>query len=201
MPRLSDKTRAERRQHILTSAWKCFSRNGFHATSMDDVIAGTGMSSSAVYRYFRSKDEIIAATTEEGLNRVRGVFVAILEQDPCPSPAEMLILLSGELHSRTTHPDYDMTRIALQAWAEALRNPRLLAQARAIYLDTLGLIDALARRWCEAGHLPAGADTRAAAATLLSLMKGLIVMHHIVEDVDAGTLATGLSLLGGSLAR
>jgi len=48
MPRLSDTTRAQRRQHILTSAWGCFSRDGFHATSMDDIIAATGMSSSAV---------------------------------------------------------------------------------------------------------------------------------------------------------
>ena len=54
MPRLSTELFAQRRQHVLTSAWQCFSRDGFHATSMDDIIAATGMSSSAVYRYFRS---------------------------------------------------------------------------------------------------------------------------------------------------
>jgi AcrR family transcriptional regulator len=46
-PWLSDKTREQRRQHILTSAWRCFSRDGFHATSIEDVIAATGMSSSS----------------------------------------------------------------------------------------------------------------------------------------------------------
>ena len=60
MPRLSEQTRAQRRQHILSSAWMCFSRDGFHATSMDQVIAQTGMSSSAVYRYFGSKEETSA---------------------------------------------------------------------------------------------------------------------------------------------
>ncbi len=201
MPRLSEKTRADRRQHILTSAWKCFSRNGFHATSIDDVIAETGMSSSAVYRYFRSKDEIIDATTEEGLTRVRRIFVAVLERDPCPSPTETVVLLTGELDSRTAHPDYDMTRIALQAWAEALRNPRLLERAHTIYTDTLDHIDELARRWRSNGHLPPEADTRAAAATLFCLMHGLIVMHHLVDDVPAETLHTGLSLLGAGLTR
>ncbi|MEC3974436.1 TetR/AcrR family transcriptional regulator [Amycolatopsis sp. H20-H5] len=201
MPRLSEKTRADRRQHILTSAWKCFSRNGFHATSIDDVIAETGMSSSAVYRYFRSKDEIIDATTEEGFTRVRGIFVAILDRDPCPSPAETVVLLTGELDSRTTHPDYDMTRIALQAWAEALRNPRLRERAHTIYTDTLDHIDELAHRWRQDGHLPPDADTRAAATTLFSLMHGLIVMHHLVDDVPAKTLHTGLSLLGTSIGR
>ena len=74
MPRLSEQRREERRRHILTSAWGCFSRNGFHATSMDDVIAATGMSSSAVYRYFRSKDELIAAAADEGLALVRDLL-------------------------------------------------------------------------------------------------------------------------------
>ena len=67
MPRLSEQTRAQRRQHILSSAWTCFSRDGFHATSMDQVIAETGMSSSAVYRYFDSKEELIRASAEEAV--------------------------------------------------------------------------------------------------------------------------------------
>jgi AcrR family transcriptional regulator len=83
VPKLSDQTRARRRQHILTSAWSCFSRNGFHATSMDDVIAASGMSSSAVYRYFRGKEELIEATTDEGLAKVRQIFVDLLANESC----------------------------------------------------------------------------------------------------------------------
>jgi AcrR family transcriptional regulator len=104
MPRLSEQTRAQRRQHILTSAWMCFSRDGFHATSMDQVIAATGMSSSAVYRYFGSKEEIIHASAEEGVSRVRGIFVGLLDRDPVPTPAETLSLLVAELRNRTNNP-------------------------------------------------------------------------------------------------
>jgi AcrR family transcriptional regulator len=125
MPRLSDTTRAQRRQHILTSAWGCFSRDGFHATSMDDIIGATGMSSSAVYRYFRSKEEIVRASAEEGVGNVRQIFVTLLDRDPCPDPAETLTHLVAELHRRTDNPDYDMTRLALQTWAETLRDPVL----------------------------------------------------------------------------
>ncbi len=81
MPRLSEKTRAQRRQHILTSAWTCFSRGGFHTTSMDQVIAATGMSARAVYRYFGSKEEIIHASAEEGVTRVRDIFSGLLDRD------------------------------------------------------------------------------------------------------------------------
>jgi AcrR family transcriptional regulator len=198
VPRLSDKTREQRRQHILTSAWRCFSRDGFHATSIEDVIAATGMSSSAVYRYFRSKEEIIRASAEIGVARVRDIFVALLERDPCPTPAETLALLVAELHTRTDNPEYDMTRLALQTWAEALRDPVLHEHARASYRDTLDHIGKLTAYWRDAGHIPPGADTKAVAATLFSLMHGLIVMHHLVDDVPADVLLRGVSLLGAA---
>lgn len=166
---------------------------------MDDVIAATGMSSSAVYRYFRSKNEIIDATTDEGLDRVRGIFVGLLERDPCPTPDETVRLLVEEIRSRTSNPDYDMTRIALNTWAEALRDPLLQDRARALYRDALDRIAELADRWRADGHLPPGADTAAAAATLFTLMHGLIVMHHVVEDVAADVLRAGLSTLGSAV--
>ena len=133
MPKLSDQTRARRRQHILSSAWSCFSRNGFHATSMDDVIVASGMSSGAVYRYFSTKEELILATADEGLAKVRQIFVDLLAYESCPTPAETLRLLVDELDSRVDNSEYDMTRIALQIWAEAVRNPTLHERARALY--------------------------------------------------------------------
>ena len=199
MPRLSDKTREQRRLHILTSAWRCFARDGFHATSIEDVIAATGMSSSAVYRYFRSKEEIIRASAEIGVARVRDIYVALLERDPCPTPAATLALLVDELHARTDNPDYDMTRVALQTWAEALRDPVLHKHARASYREAQAHIIELAARWRDAGYIPADADTTAVAATLFSLMHGLIVMHHLVDDVGADILLRGLSPLGAAI--
>src|ERR1700741_597126 len=199
MTRLSEQTRAQPRQHILASAWTCFSRDGFHATSMDQVVAETGMSSSAVYRYFDSKEEILRASAEEGVARVRGIFGALLDRAPVPTPAETLSLIVAELRSRTNNPDYDMTRLALQTWAEALRDPVLHKRARTLYLQTLDHIAELAGRWRDKGYIPPNSDTNAVAASLFSLMHGLIVMHPLVDDVPSDALRNGLSLLGAAV--
>lgn len=116
MPRLTDERREERRRHILTSAWTCFSANGFHATSMDDVIAATGMSSSAVYRYFRSKDDLIDAAADEALTLVRNLFDGLLAQSPTASPAQAVAAMVGEVRDRDAQSEYDLTRIAIQSW-------------------------------------------------------------------------------------
>jgi AcrR family transcriptional regulator len=138
MPRLSTETREQRRQHVLTSAWRCFARDGFHATSMDDIIAATGMSSSAVYRYFRSKEELIAAASGESLAQLRELFAGLLARQPAPTPAETIGALVGQLARRSEHADYDLSKIAIHAWAESLRRPELAASTRDFYRDLRG---------------------------------------------------------------
>jgi hypothetical protein len=92
-----------------------------------------------------------------------------------------------------------MTRIALQTWSESLRDAGLRSRAQALYVETLDRITELAAHWRTDGHLPSGADPRAVAATLFSLMHGLIVMHHLVHDVAAQTLRSGLAGLGAAV--
>lgn len=167
---------------------------------MDTVVAETGLSISAVYRYFHSKEELIHATAEEGVGRLRAIFVALLERDPCPNPAETLDLVSADLRNRTGDFDYDVTRLALQGWAEALRDEPLHQRIQARYRDTLDCIAELADRWCNEGYLPPDADTKAVAAAFFSVMQGRRVMHHLVDDVPADALRAGVALLGIAVA-
>lgn len=96
---------------------------------MDDVIAATGWSSSAVYRYVRSKDELIEAATEESLRQLEGVVTELGSRTPHPSSLDTIRALVDELGRRSEHPSYDLTRIVIQSWSEALRNPVVAARA------------------------------------------------------------------------
>jgi AcrR family transcriptional regulator len=61
-------TRAERRdqqrQRIMDAAQLCFVRHGFQGASMQQICAEAGMSPGALYRYFSSKESIVAAICE-----------------------------------------------------------------------------------------------------------------------------------------
>jgi len=200
VPRLSEQTRATRRHHILTSAWICFSRNGFQATSMDEVIAQTGMSSSAVYRYFRGKDELIDATAEAGLTRIRDIFAGALESRPIATPSDMLDILVSDLRAQTSTPEYDITRIAIQSWAEALRRPPLRQRTRQLYREAREQLVALAVRWQAEGLLPEDASPRATATVLFAMMPGLLINHHLVDTISLEDLSRGLTGLARAIA-
>ena len=61
MPKISGAKRDQKRRQILDAALACFSENGFHQTSMADVVGRSKLSHGAVYLYFPAKDDIIAA--------------------------------------------------------------------------------------------------------------------------------------------
>ena len=61
MPKVTEEHVAARRRQILSAALRCFARQGFHRTTMQDIFREADLSPGAVYSYFGSKDELIAA--------------------------------------------------------------------------------------------------------------------------------------------
>lgn len=57
--------RAERIPQILQAARLVFARSGFAQARMEDIAQAAGLSKAAVYLYFPSKDEVIAALLQQ----------------------------------------------------------------------------------------------------------------------------------------
>jgi AcrR family transcriptional regulator len=51
---------AEKRRHIVETAYRLFKRDGFHATGIDRIIAEADIAKMTMYRHFPSKDGLIA---------------------------------------------------------------------------------------------------------------------------------------------
>src|SRR5438445_7324216 len=52
--------REQVRQEIIKSAARLFNRYGFSAVSIDDIMAGAGLTRGGFYSYFQSKSELYA---------------------------------------------------------------------------------------------------------------------------------------------
>lgn len=66
------------RERILNAAQKCFVESGFHAASMATIAETSDMSPGLIYRYFKSKNEIILAIIERQLELLR-MDLAVLD--------------------------------------------------------------------------------------------------------------------------
>jgi AcrR family transcriptional regulator len=198
MPKISETTRETRRRHVMVSAWKCFSRKGFQATTMDEIIAETGMSSSSVYRYFTGKDELIGSAAEESLTTTRGALVALLEQRPVAGPRATLTALVGALQRQIDQPGYDLSKITVNAWGEALRNPAMHKQAYRFYNETHKTLSKLASLWQSEGLVADDVDATAIADLFIALMPGMLVTRHLYKTPNAARLIEGMIAVAGS---
>ena len=69
-----------RRQQLVETALELFSREGFHATGIDRILAVSGVAKRTLYHHFRSKDELILAALRLRDERFRDDFIARAER-------------------------------------------------------------------------------------------------------------------------
>ncbi|MGY1669849.1 TetR/AcrR family transcriptional regulator [Geodermatophilus sp. SYSU D00710] len=195
MPRVSESHLAARRDQILDAATARFAANGFQATGMADVIAASGMSAGAVYRYFRSKDELIAAIVDRILGEAAVRFEALLEEDAAPDPVDAVAAAVRMVADVAAREPVDVTRVAVQAWGEALRNPAVHAVVDRAYRTIRGYFVEVARRGQAAGRLPADADPLHLGATMFSTVIGFLLQRLLLGDVDPAAYAEALRVV------
>jgi AcrR family transcriptional regulator len=192
MPKVTDAHLAARREQIVDAAMTRFAEGGFHSTGMAEVIAATGLSAGAVYRYFPSKEALIRAIVEERvLANAAAAFEHIIDEG-VDDPVEAVSAALGIVDAVTARQGVDVTKIAVQAWGEALRNPDILDVAQGAYAKMRGYLAAVARRAKEHGRLGADADPDEMAKAMLSLVMGYIIQRLIMGDVDRSTYTAAL---------
>ncbi|WP_418003527.1 TetR/AcrR family transcriptional regulator [Mycobacterium sp. PDNC021] len=62
--------RAATRRRLIDAALDVFSRNGFHAASLDEIAASAGVSKGAVYYNFTSKEDLFLTLLEDQFERI-----------------------------------------------------------------------------------------------------------------------------------
>ena len=78
-------TKGERtREAIMAAASDLFRERGFRETSLGDIGAAAGVSGPAIYRYFKSKGELLSVLIEEAAVLWRETADAVLNQDTPP---------------------------------------------------------------------------------------------------------------------
>ncbi|ATY13728.1 TetR/AcrR family transcriptional regulator [Amycolatopsis sp. AA4] len=172
MPRVSQQYKDDQRGEILAAARRCFLRNGFHRTSMQDVFAEAGKSAGAVYRYFPKKEDMIVAVAAQNLDDVTGVLRAALarsggENGVGEVMAELLEAVA-ELHR-----DRQLASMAVLVWSEAQRNPELADRLTAASAEMSAEVAGLVRSRQETGTWT-GASADALAQAILALLPGFL---------------------------
>ncbi len=197
MPRVSESYLEARRRQIMDAAVVCFSREGFHRTTMQDIVAETGLSAGALYRYFPAKEDIVAAIAEEH-HRQEASALAKAGSDADLRTA--LQRIAEATLGRLTDPhEQRWRRVTVQVWGEALRDERIMEVVSAGLTEPVAIIAELVRRAQRAKTVPAEVDPEAFARVCVAIFQGLVLQQAWDPELDveacinaASTLVDGL---------
>jgi AcrR family transcriptional regulator len=193
MPKVSEEHLEQRRRQILDAARRCFIRQGVHATSMQDIMAESQLSAGAVYRYFKSKNDIIAAIVSSVIGDIQSFLAELVTADPLLPLDEIVLRVAG--HFADTARAGGVVRLAPQAWALATVDPQLHTFVNGHMTSVREQWIIYARRCVDEGLLPPGTDPVAVGKTVFTLLPGFVLQHLITEDVDPEEFAGGLRAL------
>ena len=186
MPKISEMKREERRRQILDAALSCFSKDGFHQTSMPDIVQQSGLSHGAVYVYFRSKEDIIVALAVDR-HRQEAVLNSLVNNSDDPLES-LLALIRGYARSLAPSSGDDRRRVSINGWAEALRNERVKASVVEGVEAPIAVIAALAEQARRQGRLSAEIDAETLARTLVALFQGFMLQVAWGQAVEIDSL-------------
>ena len=79
--------RQARQAEIVQAAGRVFSRNGYHTSSIADVIAAAGISRGTFYLYFDSKEQLFLGLIDDFVRRMVEVVQVVDVRGPAPLSA------------------------------------------------------------------------------------------------------------------
>ncbi|WP_236795042.1 TetR/AcrR family transcriptional regulator [Amycolatopsis sp. GM8] len=172
MPRVTQAHLDARRQQIIDAARARFATHGFARTSMSDLVEASGLSTGAIYRYFKGKDQIVAAICEQGSQAL---------------PAELTAASVHDFlqHIRTMAREEDHARLVAQIYAEAAVSPPLAALLRQQLDDLRNAVAALLP-----DHKPAEAGRIAEA--FVAVCEGYSQQLAVRGDLDPAPFTAAL---------
>lgn len=148
---------------------ECAQRKGLAAMSMADIISESGLSAGAIYGYYKSKDEILAALA----TRVVGGRVAVLDEigarSPVPHPAEAML----EFMSSVTGPLRD-GGLVVQIWGMAANSETIGVIARESYGQVIQHLDGYLNAWYRQARELDTEDAATAASVILPAVLALM---------------------------
>ncbi|MDO9411797.1 MAG: TetR/AcrR family transcriptional regulator [Pseudolabrys sp.] len=157
----------DRRAEILDAAERCFARAGFHRASMQDICGEAQMSPGNLYRYFPSKEALIAGICER--NRADAVASFALVDEA----KDFFEGLAGLAQRHLVDRSDAEVGLCAEIMSESRRHPDIAKLNQAIEADIKERLADMLQRAADRGEIRKDVDLQSAASVLMVLGDGM----------------------------
>ncbi len=169
----------DRRSAILDAAERSFIKRGFHRATMQDVAAEAGMSPGNLYRYFPSKETIVAGLAERDCAKIANDFEMLAQAPPS------IEMLEEMARGYLIHESREHKIMELEIWAESTRNPAIGSICSAIQCEVDDKLLIYLERVRAAGLIASHVDVKRVLTMMTMLVDGFVRRRATDADFDA----------------
>jgi AcrR family transcriptional regulator len=175
VPKVSPTHEQRRREQILDAALACFARQGYHTTSIGDIVRESGLSVGALYTYYPAKEELFLAVASRRTQQALGRLKQLFQQpggivDKAEDAATVFFdQLQDELGS--------YARVSSEFWNAATLSEQLQRQREWLCESVRGFVRELLSEAKRRGEIRQDVDIPAMTELIMALNDGLL-LHH-----------------------
>ena len=176
-----EKGTAERRQQILVAAMSCFMRKGYYRSTMDDIVAESGLSKGTLYWYFKGKKELFLALFQSITQQLESGWLAQID-DPYLTATEKL-RLSTTMFRVELSEMVPFIGIMLEAWAMTRHDPEMDKLVRDMYAPYLNIMSSIIAEGIASGEFEA--DSAEDIAKVIMILYDGLTLAKALDPFEA----------------
>ncbi|MDB5147831.1 MAG: hypothetical protein JWQ57_1851 [Mucilaginibacter sp.] len=171
-----------KRNEMIKYAYDLFYKNGFHATGVDTIAEGTGISKRTLYKHFTSKEGLIVATIDYYHEMRYQTISGFLEKSTLKNPVEKILMLFDFLAELVDSGMLDGC-FAMNAKSEYANKAR---EIEAAYEAYVAAVQQLIELHLEEGNVR---NSKSTAMQVVMLFEGAIIRSKATGNSQAVKLA------------
>jgi AcrR family transcriptional regulator len=182
MRRTNLQLQSDRRAEILGAAQRCFVRSGFHGASMQEICTEAGMSPGNLYRYFASKEALVAGIAERDRAEVAQQFAKV------DLGHGFFAVLEGLAQHHFAEKPAEQVLLCTEVMAEARRNAEIARISAGFDADVKKWLVDLLRSGSEHGDIPGDVDFDGVVTMLMIIADGVWWRRALDPDFDPASV-------------
>jgi len=172
-PKVTSQYKTEIREKIVDAAIVTFSKHGYDRTKMDDIAETANLSKGTIYLYFKSKEELFYAISENNIKALKEQLSVLFTK------SEDLISDSQKFYVNFRKASEQSDKVFLESIAESSRNQRLQEMLYHQRMKVLDIVTEYLKLQIKKGFFRSDIDVDAVAVGLVSLYDGLSISKII----------------------
>ena len=162
----------ERKAQIYEAALACFSRKGYHQTTMDDIVAESGLSKGSLYWYFKSKKELFLSLFQEMMAQFGQAWESIVADEEVSATDKLLAslaLIRTEFEEMI--PFFGMM---MEAWTLTRHDEDVERLTRKLYEPYVDMVTRIVEEGVASGEFHVDSP-QATALVVITLFDGIMM--------------------------